>query len=66
MKQTRTYDLPKPTVERIDSLARRLDVYQSDLVSTLLSFSLDAVESGALQLAVRPRGYVIDRERTPA
>lgn len=62
----RTYDLPPETVQRIDAKARELGVWQSDLVEFLVSFSLDAVESGALQLAVRPRGYVIDRERTPA
>ncbi len=62
----RTYDLPPETVQRIDAKARELGVWQSDLVEFLVSFSLDAVDAGGLVLSVRPRGYVIDRERKAA
>jgi hypothetical protein len=62
----RTYDLPPETVARIDGKARELGVWQSDLVEFLVSFSLNAVDAGALVLSVRPRGYVIDREQTAA
>ena len=62
----RTYDLPPSTVERIDAKARELEIWQSDLVGHLLNHGLDAVESGTLVLLTRPRGYVIDRESTPA
>lgn len=56
----RTYILRDTTVARIDAAALRLHLSsKSNLVDHLLSFALDALESGALTVPLQPTGYSI-------
>lgn len=56
----RTYILTQEVVSRVDMLALRLGLRQSDLVNFLLDEALSQAESGALTVPIRPKVFAID------
>ncbi len=56
----RTYILTQEVVNRVDMLALRLGLRQSDLVNFLLAEALSQAESGALAVPIRPKVFAID------
>jgi len=61
-KKARSYILTVSIIERLDRLARKLKVGQSDLVRFLLKIGLDQVESGRVKVPTRrlPGRYIAD------
>jgi hypothetical protein len=58
---TRTYNLRSETAQRVKDLATTREVWDSSLVDYLLTYALDAVETGDLTFTRRPVAWVIDR-----
>lgn len=51
---TRTYRLTRNTVNRLDRLVEETQIYNSELVESLLSMALDYVEMGHWEIKTRP------------
>ena len=58
----RTWSVTKELAARVNKMAETLGIYPSDLVRFLLTFGLDQVEAGLLEVPKVPRGapYRVD------
>ncbi len=63
---TRTYTIRIATVDRLDTLADELNLWQSDLVDYLLASALQDVESGRKVVKTTPIKWGIVYENTTA
>lgn len=61
-KIDRTYQLDRKTAQRVKALAVARGVLDSGLVDLLLTYALDAVDTGRLDFRRRPVAWVIERE----
>lgn len=57
----RTYQLRSDTVQELDELAAKLEIWQSPLVEVLLSIALEEVAAGRLIVRRRVVKYEVDR-----
>lgn len=56
----RTYRLRPQTVHAIDDLAAQAELYQSEIVDTLLDYALAEIAAGRLRLRRRPIAWQVD------
>lgn len=56
----RTYRLQPQTVHAVDTLAAQTELYQSEIVDTLLDYALAEIAAGRLRLRRRPIAWKVD------